>query len=269
MASSGERFLTLALAQCKHPADGNVLALVSNWMKRACDAGAQMVVFPECLMTPFEKTPEEFRETAQAIDGEFVTGVSAIAKQAGTWIVFTMNEANPAGGQPFNTAVVVDDAGAVRGTYRKTHLFDALSFKESGKVSAGNAVLDPIETPWGKLGLAICYDLRFPEVARKQALAGCDLMIFSSAWVTGKGKIAQFRTLVGVRAIENNMYVAGLSRPDEGYTGSSLIAGPRGEVFASAENGEELVVATLDFEDLQLARQQIPVLSQRRPELYI
>ncbi len=260
--------LIVALAQCKHPSSGDVVALVRAWVARAKVAGAQMVVFPEYLMTPLECTPEEFRERAESVHGEFVGAVCDIAREADLWIVFTMNEENPEGGRPYNTAVIADNTGKVRGTYRKSHLFDALGFSESEKMCAGDTLFAPIDTPWGRLGLGICYDLRFPEVARTQALQGCDVLLYLSGWVAGKNKVEQFHTLLGARAIENTMYVAGINRPDEGYAGGSVIVGPRGEVLAGAGAEEELVVATLDFADLDLAREQTPVLRQRREALY-
>ena len=89
----------LALAQMAHPADGNVIAAARAWAQKAANAGAKLLVFPECLMTPFEKTPEEFAASAQPLTGDFVQQMCTIARETGLWIVFTMNEKSPAGGQ--------------------------------------------------------------------------------------------------------------------------------------------------------------------------
>ena len=260
--------LTLALAQCAHREDGDALALVADWAARAAGQGAQLLVFPECLMTPYEKEPAEFAASAQPADGPFARGVAAIAAQHGLWVAFTMNEADPAGGRPFNSALVVDAGGQVRLHYRKVHLFDAGSYRESAKMQAGPKIAPPIETPWGKLGMGVCYDLRFCEFARVQALAGCELLLYPAAWVAGPRKVEQWRTLLSARAVENGMFVAGLSRCGGVYAAHSAVYAPDGRALALAGAGEELLVATLDLDEVAQARAAVPVLQHRRPELY-
>ena len=177
---------------------------------------------------------------------------------------------------PYNTAVVVDDAGCKRGMYRKTHLFDTDFVKESDKVAAGAELMAPILTPFCSLGVGICYDLRFPELARAAALAGCQVLVYPAAWVDGPRKVAQWRTLLAARAIENEMFVAGLSRCDRefgsarrDYAGHSCVFGPLGEEIATAEGASpELVVADIDVDAIAAARAAMPVLAHRRTDLY-
>lgn len=297
----------LALAQCAHPADGNVVALVERFARLAREQHADLVAFPECLMTPHEKEPAEFARAAEPLDGPFGQAVSRIARECGLWVVYTANErAEREGAQdaktievvtnggaqaaeatethdparakhegtqgdarPYNAAVVVDGTGARRGVYRKTHLFDAGAHRESAKMRPGDALFDPIDTPFGKLGLGICYDLRFPEVARAAALRGCEVFILPAAWVDGPRKAEQWRTLLAARAVENEMFVAGVCRPDAGCIGESRVVGPDGRVIAQAEGAHEaLVVADIDLADVRAARASIPVLDHRRPQLY-
>lgn len=267
--------LKVALAQCSHPADGDVVTLVDGILRRTAAEGAGLVVFPESLMTPYEMGAEDFAQAAESLDGPFCTAVNKLAAAHGTWVVYTANERNPEGGSPFNTAVVVDDAGEVRGVYRKSHLFDTDFTRESEKVMAGGALMPPIDTPFGKLGLGICYDLRFPELARTAALEGCDLLVFPSAWVDGPGKVNQWKTLLAARAIENELFVVGVSRPDRGfganardYAGHSCAFGPRGEVLAEAGYGDDLAIAEVDTDDAVRAREAMPVLDHRHVELY-
>ena len=260
--------LTLALAQCGHRVDGDALALVADWAARAAGQGAQLLVFPECLMTPYEKEPADYAASAQPADGPFACGVAAVAAQHGLWIAFSANEADPAGGRPFNSALVVDAAGELRLHYRKVHLFDAGSYRESAKMQAGSKLPAPIDTPWGKLGVGVCYDLRFCEFARAQALAGCDVLLYPAAWVAGPNKVRQWRTLLAARAIENGMFVAGLSRCGGVYAAHSAVYAPDGRALALAGDGEELLVATLDLDEVAAAREAVPVLRHRRPELY-
>lgn len=268
----------IGLAQCAHPADGDVIALVERYAREAAEAECDLLVFPECLMTPFESTPEEFRATAEPLDGPFCKAVDAIAARYGLWIVSTANERNedPAR-QPYNTARITDDAGVCRGFYRKTHLFDAQGKRESDRVSAGEVLFAPIDTSFGRIGLSICYDLRFPEVARAAAVAGCDILINPSAWVTGPLKAEHWQALLQARAIENGMYMVGVSRvdppgtsiADKKHIGYSCVVDPFGIIHENGSFfGEELVVDEIDLVNVREARAAIPVLEHRRPELY-
>ncbi len=265
----------LGLAQCCHPADGDVLKLVDAWAARAKEAGVDMLVFPESLMTPFDATADEFAAGAEPVDGPFCRGVDAIAAKHGLWIVYTANERSGKE-RPFNTAIVVDARGEKRAVYRKVHLFDTDFVKESDKITASDVLFEPIETPFCKLGLGICYDLRFPELARAAALAGADLIVYPAAWVDGPRKVDQWRTLLAARAIENELFVAGLSRCDRAfgqakrdYAGHSVVFGPLGEIVAAADHAEEeLLVADIDLDAIAEVRAAMPVLDHRREDLY-
>lgn len=260
----------IGLAQCSHPADGDVPALVDDWACRAVESGVDILVFPECLMTPFEKTPEDYMASAQSLDEEFSQAIRQIAKLHGIWIVYTANERHPDGEPPYNTAVIADNEGRMRGYYRKTHLYDAHNVRESERMSSGERFFEPIDTPFGRIGLGICYDLRFPEVARAAACAGCELFILPAAWVDGPNKELHWKTLASARAIENEMYVAALSRVDEGRIGASLVVDPLGNVVAQAPAHEEcLLVADVDRSEVASAREAMPVLDHRRADIEV
>jgi deaminated glutathione amidase len=278
--------LKLALAQMAHPADGDVIAAARTWAKRAANEGAKLLVFPEFMMTPFEKTPEEYSALAQPLDGEFTNAMNSIARETGLWIVYSMNEKNTDGDsdgtsggsstiaqqaqqtQPYNTIVVVDSNGVIQGSYRKTHLYAAHGSDEHEKVSEGNKFFTPIKTPFCTLGLGVCYDLRFPEHARSAALGGCDLLIYDFAWFAGPHKAHHWNTLLAARAIENEFFVVGCDRPDANCIGHSTVVDPLGEVVAQAGEDEELLFAEIDMEQVKSARQNMPSLEHRRPELY-
>lgn len=289
---------TLGLAQCHHAEDGDAVALVRRWAHRAKDADVDLLVFPESLMSRYEMERRAFIAASQPIGGVFSQAVEDIAAQTGLWIAYTMNEradegAKPSCGAaadafsgerastsgdascdaasdkpPYNTAILVDDQGERRMVYRKVHLFDTDFTQESLRMSAGDVLADPVQTPFGRVGMAICYDLRFPEVARRAALLGCDLMLYPAAWVAGEDKVRQWKTLLAARAIENQMFVAGLSRSDEGYIGCSCVFDSYGNVVAEAGEGEELLTCTLDVAALEPARANMPVLRHRRPDVY-
>lgn len=258
----------VGIAQTCHPEDGDVVALVERFAADAKARGVELLVFPESLMSRFEATLGDFLAQSQPVDGPFTQAIDAIAARYGLWIVYTMNELNDKGGQPFNTALVVDDSGIRRGVYRKVHLFDSATTQESERMSASDALFTPIDTPFGTLGLAICYDLRFPEVARLAALAGCTIMAYPSAWVAGPTKVEQWETLLRARAIENELFVLGACRADEGYIGTSTIVGPDGSVLAQAGGEETLLCANIDTDALERMRAAIPVFDHRRPDAY-
>lgn len=268
----------IGLAQCRHPEDGNVAALVERFAAKARAEGVDVLVFPECLMTPFERTREDFLASAQPLGGAFSQSMAHVAAKFGLWIVYTMNEAGCTSAEgkkahpaalPFNTAVIVDSRGMTRGVYRKTHLYDAFDVRESDRMAKGDALFRPVAAPLGTIGLGICYDLRFPEVARAAALSGCDLMVYPAAWVDGEGKAEQWRTLLAARAIENEMFVAGLCRADDRYIGCSMVVDPLGKTLACAHGREEsLVTADIDPDRIRAVRTAMPVFDHRRPELY-
>ena len=257
----------IGLAQTCHPADGDVVALVEDYAARAQAAGVDLLVFPESLMSRYEAERAAFLAESQPIGGPFTQAIAGIAANHALWIVYTMNELNP-GGLPFNTAIIVDGGGKRRGVYRKVHLFDSATTRESERMAAGDGLFDPIDTPFGRIGIGSCYDLRFPEQARAAARVGCELMIYPAAWVDGPGKALQWETLLAARAIENGMYVAGVCRADKGYVGRSCVVTPDGAVLARADASEQLITCVIDPEACRSAREAIPVLRHLRPELY-
>lgn len=265
----------LGLAQCCHPGDGDVVGMVDTWAVRAKAAGVDVLVFPESLMTPFDSSSDLFAQSAEPIDGPFCSAVDEVAAKHGLWIVYTANERNEQG-KPFNTAVVVDSQGQKQAVYRKVHLFDTDFVKESDKMSAGSEPLPVVDTPFGRMGVAICYDLRFPEFARAAAVQGADVLVYPAAWVDGPRKVDQWRALLAARAIENELFVAGLSRCDRAfgeakrnYAGHSAVFGPLGEVVAAADHAEEeLIVAGIDRDAIAKARAAMPVLEHRREDVY-
>ncbi len=259
----------LGLAQCGYPGDGNVVAQVGRFAKEASQRGVNLLVFPEDLMSPRRLEPSELWRIAQPLDGGFVGAIAACAVQHGLWVAFTTYEADPEGGAPFNTAVVLDDGGCVRTTYRKCHLYDAHGVRESDRNKAGSSLCEPIDTPFGRLGLAICYDLRFPEVARHAALKGCEVLLYPSAWHDGPCKAEHWETLLRARAIKNELFVVGVGKAGDRFVGRSLVADPLGRtVVAASDASEQLLTCELDLAQIARARDAMPLLRHRRDDLY-
>lgn len=256
----------LCLAQTGYPPNEDVLSLVESAATRACQQNVALLVFPENLMHPRELSTEELFSLAEPLVGPTVQGICAIAKQHGLWIAFTTNEENPAGGPPFNTAVVVDSGGEIKGTYRKCHLYDAHGVRESDRLTAGSRLCQPIQTPFCTIGLGICYDLRFPEASRQLALGGCDLLLFPAAWHDGPNKVLHWKTLLRARAIENECFVAGVCHGDKRFVGHSYAFDPVGNELVSGT--DELLMCDIDPLTVRITRDTMPVFAHRRPELY-
>lgn len=260
----------LGLAQSGFPAHKTVLEQVATYARLARERNVSLLVFPENLMCPHELTTEEVFRISEPLDGRFCRNVCGIARNADLWIVFTMLETSPSGGPPFNTAVVVDGAGSICGVYRKCHLYNAHGVRESDRMAYGIEPCPAIRTPFCTLGLGICYDLRFPEVARSLALRGCDLLLFPAAWHDGPSKATHWKTLLQARAIENECFVAGVCHAGGRYVGKSFAYDPLGNSLLepSAKELDNLLVCTIDPRSIRNARDAMPVFEHRRPQLY-
>jgi predicted amidohydrolase len=212
---------------------------------------------------------EQMCTIAQPLDGHFVNSLASAAAEAGVWIVFGMLETLAAGGdRPHNTTVVIDATGRIVGSYRKTHLYDAFGMRESALFTPGDELFRPLATPFGCMGLFVCYELRFPEVARRQAEDGADLLVVPSAWVAGPMKEYHWRQLVITRAIENTVYVIAIDQVGNNFVGRSLIVDPMGVVLAEGSEVESMLYTEIDVQRVIEVRGKLPSLGNRRTELY-
>jgi deaminated glutathione amidase len=231
----------------------------------ARDEGADVVAFPEYSSYFEAPMGPRFAEHAEDLDGPFTESVRSAAGELGLTIVFGLVER--AGERIRNTAVAVDGTG-LRAVYRKTHLYDAFGARESDWVEPG-----PLDGPevfevgGVRIGLQTCYDVRFPEVTRRIADAGADLVVMPADWVPGPRKVAHWRTLVTARAIENTLYVAAAGQVPPGGVGTSLIVDPRGDVLAELGELPGIAVAQVDGEQVAAARRVNPSLALRRYEV--
>ena len=239
-------------------------------LAHATEVGASIAVFPEYFMTWKRggHSREDLLRLSQPVDGGFVAGLSEMAASTGIWIVAGMVERAPEKALPYNTIVILDNVGSLVGSYRKSHLFDAFKYRESDSYSRGEAPFRPIETPLGTTGLFVCYELRFPEVARGQALAGATVLVIPSAWVEGPFKDKHWETLLQARAIENGCYVVAAAQAGNEFCGQSLILDPMGVTVAQGSEREDLIVGDIDTVRIAEVRSTVPSLAHRIPELY-
>lgn len=227
--------------------------------------GQDLVVFPEAFARDFGDAGSDVSAYAEPMDGPFATEVARVADDRGTTLVAGMFEVSDDPTRPYNTLVL---RGATSASYRKVHLYDSFGYRESDRLTPGPVEPAVVDVGGWRVGLMTCYDLRFPELARRLVDAGAELVVVPAAWVAGPRKAHHWRTLVTARAIENTVYVAAVGQPAPRYTGHSMVVDPLGDVVADAgagDAGEPVVVsAEVDRAVLEEARRTNPSLRNRR-----
>ena len=224
---------------------------------------SQVVLLPELW---FEGYALERAEALASPLGEGIFGrIAALARENGLYVIGSTLERKD--DKFYNTATIFTPEGKMAGVYRKVHLFAPMG--ERDWLGAGRQA--PVfELPWGKTALAICYDLRFPELFRTYALKGAEVVFIPAQWP--QARIDHWRLLLRARAVENQMFVVGCNRVGESdgttFGGHSAIYGPWGELLV--EGGEESVIltVTIDLSRVREVRESFPVLKDRCPEVY-
>jgi predicted amidohydrolase len=242
---------------------------------RAVTLDAELVVLPEKWnLVGGTETLHEGAETLE--QGESVRAMAAWARQHGIVLIGgSIAERREGREKLSNTSLVFDAAGVLIARYRKLHLFDVevagQVYRESESEEPGDEVVLCEAGGW-KIGLTICYDLRFPELYRMLALAGAELVTVPANFTLRTG-MAHWKALLRARAIENALYVAapgqtGEPMPGRPSYGHSLLVDPWGTVLAEAPDGEGVVVAELERSRVADIRSRLPVLAQRRADVY-
>lgn len=226
--------------------------------------GSDVVVFPELWSTGYDL--ENAAKYATPTDAGLFAQVAALAQTHQIAILGSclslMGE-----GKFGNTAVYFDANGRSLGEYSKLHLFRLM--QEEQFLTAGPRP-KLVEPAWGKAGLSICYDLRFPELFRRYALAGAQLVFVPAEWP--HPRLVHWQTLLRARAVENQMFVVACNRvgrsKNTDFFGHSCIIDPWGELVIELGEGEMLGTAVIDIEKVNEVRAKIPVFEDRRPEVY-
>jgi predicted amidohydrolase len=257
---TGLRLALVQQAASLEPAENrDALGLLAKTIEP--DTG--LVLLPEAFMRDFGKPGSDIGAFAEPLDGPFVAALTTFAAELGTTVVAGMFEVGHDPARPFNTLAVVGPEGLLA-SYRKIHLYDSFGYRESDRLVAGPVEPVLVDVAGFRVGLMTCYDLRFPELARELVRRGAELLVVPSAWVAGPGKVDHWRTLAAARAIENTVYVAAVGQPGPHYTGHSLVVGPAGELVAEVGDGDHVVTASIDTEELDAARTTNPSLLNRR-----
>jgi predicted amidohydrolase len=249
------------------------LAKAEDLLTVAAGEGADLAVLPEMFAIPY--TTELMLRYREPLDGETAAMLRAAAAANHISILGgTFPEARE-DGRCHNTSLFVDASGEVRGIYRKTHLFDVdfkgVHFQESEAVAPGDSVT-VVDTAFGKIGIAVCFDLRFPGLFRNLAAAGAWLVLVPAVFTVATGQ-AHWELLVRSRALDNQLFVCGCqaaSAPGAAFDpwGHSLVVDPLGSIIAGAERSEAIIYAELDPEVVDWTRKSLPLDTAARPELY-
>ena len=249
------------------------LARVIDHAHRAAAREARLVVFPEIALSGYVVTPDEADALAQPVPGPATQAVAQVCAEDDIHVVLGMLERD-ADGTLFNTAVLLGPIGLL-GRYRKTHL-PLLGVDRY--LAAGDDFTAPVVTPAGRLGLLICYDLRFPEPCRVLALLGAQVIALSTAWPAAGTLYPEF--LARSRAAENRIYLLAANRCGEErgtrYLGRSVIVAPNGEILAEGSpDREETLFAEIDPARSDVKRlvyaageYELDLWGDRRPDLY-
>jgi predicted amidohydrolase len=250
------------------------LSAADSLARAAASDGAELVVLPEKFNVL--GTADHLRAGAEPLDGPTLRWASGLASELGIWLVAGSIVERVEGGEKLrNTCALVDPGGSIAAVYRKIHMFDVdvggTSYRESDSESPGDEIVlaDAGELP---LGLAICYDLRFPELFRILAVRGALAFALPAAFTLFTGK-DHWEVLLRARAIENQAFViaagqVGTHPPGHQSFGRSMIVDPWGIPLAIAPDSECYVSADLDFAAVERVRERLPSLANRRPSAY-
>ena len=246
------------------------LTKIISYISKAASKNAALCAFPEFMMfyTSSSQTPKQLANLAETINGNFVTTITKAVKENQIQVVGSFYEKSRKKDRVYDTSFLISKSGKVLSTYRKIHLYDALGFKESNKMVSGSRITKPVKTSIGKIGMMICYDLRFPEMARSLATAGAEVLVAPSAWVKGNMKEEHWVTINKTRAIENGCYVIAPDQVGNIYCGRSLVVDPYGKILLDMKKKQGIGFVNIDLNKVKQTRKILPLLKNRRTDIY-
>lgn len=232
------------------------LSKAFEYAKKAIESGCEIILLPEVFSTGF--CYENIHKLAEPIPGDTYNKMMECSREYSVIISGTIIEKFE--DKLYNTCILFED-GDFLGKYRKTHLYG----NEKNYFSHGNS-LGIFETSRCKIGVIICYEIRFPELARTLALKGIDILLTPAQFPKPREEV--WRTLVRARAIENQIFHCACNIVGEKYFGASLIVSPDGEILDDGKDKEKVVISNINLSEIKNIRKKIRVFSDRREELY-
>ncbi|XP_068612196.1 deaminated glutathione amidase [Brachionichthys hirsutus] len=253
-------------------------------VEEAKERGASMVFLPECFDF-VGSSPEETLSLSESLTGDTISQYSHLARKLEVWLSLGgFHERGPdweSDRRAYNTHVIIDDKGGIVSVYRKSHLFDVelpekgVSLNESSVIIPGPSLVPPVQTPVGKIGLGICYDLRFPEFSSALRRQGAEILTYPSAFTIPTGA-AHWEVLLRARAIETQSFIlaaaqVGRHHEKRSSYGHALVVDPWGEVLGDCGGDEPgMALVEIDMEKLRSTRRNMPVQRHRRAtEFYL
>jgi predicted amidohydrolase len=246
------------------------LKTIINYISKASQNKATLVAFPEFIMfyTSLTQTPQQLASLAETINGNFVNTIAKKAKEDHIEVIGSFYEKSSKKDRVYDTSFVINKLGKVISTYRKIHLYDALGFRESDKLTSGSKITRPVKTSIGKVGMMICYDLRFPEISRSLATSGSEILVVPSAWVKGKMKEEHWLAINKTRAIENGCYIVAPDQVGNIYCGRSIVVDPYGKILLDMKKKQGISYVDIDLKKIKQIRNVLPLLKNRRTDIY-
>ncbi|MGC2571221.1 MAG: carbon-nitrogen hydrolase family protein [Candidatus Nitrosopolaris sp.] len=263
----------VAIVQMKSSTDKKENLRISlDFVKEGARRKAGLICFPEFQMafSSAKQSTKQLANVAESLDDNFILKLCSAARSCNIEVVGTIYEKSDASSDKrvYDTAVLINSKGKIISRYRKVHLYDALGFKESLKLMAGNSIELPSATSAGTIGLMICYDIRFPEISRILAVQGAEILVAPSAWVQGVMKEEHWVTLLKARSIENGLYMVAPDQVGHIFSGRSMVIDPFGSVILDMGNREGMEVVDIDISRVRSIRQSLPLLKNRRKDVY-
>jgi deaminated glutathione amidase len=264
------RFTAACLQLCSAREVGSNIEAVRDLARRARDRGADLIMTPEVTDMLEPKRDQVFAKATTEAEHPMVAACRDIARETGAWFLLG-SAVTKLTDEPrlANRSYLIAPDGAIAARYDKIHMFDVdlekgESYRESRSYRPGEAAV-LADLPWGKLGMTICYDLRFPDLYRALALGGASFLSIPSAFTVPTGR-AHWHVLIRARAIENFCFVFAPAQSGEHAEGRktyghSLIVAPWGEILAEAEDGPGFITAEIDTAKIVEARRAVPSLS--------
>jgi deaminated glutathione amidase len=268
-----EKSHRVAIVQMKSSTDKQENLRISlDFVKEGARRKARLICFPEFQMafSSAKQSSKQLTNVAESANGNFIVKLCSAARSCKIDIVATIYEKSEAlsDKRVYDTAVLINSKGNIISLYRKVHLYDALGFKESLKLMAGNSIEQPSATSTGTIGLMICYDIRFPEISRILAVQGAEILVAPSAWIQGVMKEEHWVTLLKARSIENGLYMVAPDQVGNIFSGRSMVIDPFGSVILDMGNREGMEVVDIDISRVQSVRKSLPLLKNRRKDVY-
>ena len=269
--------LNVALIQTRTPVTPQgALDHVTPLIRQAAAGGAQLILTPEATNFLIKDRAARDAVLADADADLVVQGLRELARELKVWLLIgsaIVKSGHEGDDRAANRSILIDDTGAVVSTYDKLHVYDVdlptgERWRESASIRPGDAAV-VADTPWGRLGLTICYDVRFPHLHRALARAGASMIAVPAAFTVPTGE-AHWETLLRARAIESGAYIlapaqAGAHEDGRRTWGRSTVVAPWGEVIAKLDDDAPGVLfATLDFDAVTRAREAVPQLTHDR-----